>query len=344
MFGQTPSKRFLTATVLIATAILCQPAIATAKNLTFSVISKDIEDINFINTWRGCSDAARRNGDECRHMGDTRVGYFRGQLAAIQEAISLRVDGIAISVTNSSFVSNPGLVTAQERQIPIVTFDSDLEESEQHLRMAYIGPNNFDIGVQLGNLLMAEFPNGATICIMSGGRFDPNLNHRIAGIRHSLRRHSSNQNHATPENTTLIPLRGENGWREHARCPLFNRGDDDLALTQFSQACQNQSIDVIVPVGAWLLGYPDRLEKALKACRPQTPKLIMATGTPSDRQQELTAKGLINGYVAIDFYRMGELVYQQMLNIVTGQNVVIAAEPLLRIQRSSHLSADDGPM
>ncbi|MBX2832039.1 MAG: substrate-binding domain-containing protein [Rhodospirillales bacterium] len=315
-----------------------------AKNLTFSLISKDIEDINFINAWRGCSDAAQRNGDKCRHMGDTRVGYFRGQLAAIQEAISLDVDGIAISVTNSSFIAQPGLAVAQKHQIPVITFDSDLEEPERHLRMAYIGPDNFEIGIQLGELLKAEFPNGANICVMSGGRFDPNLNHRIAGLRHSLRRHSSDQKHATPENTTLIPMQGETGWREHPRCPLFNRGDDGVALSQFAQAIQNPAIDAIVPVGAWLLGNPDRLEKIIKDCCPIAPKLIMATGTPSEQQLRLTEKAMMNGYVAIDFYRMGELIYQQLLNFATGQNVVIAPEPLLRIQSSTQLKTDDAPM
>lgn len=347
MVGQAPFARNLCASIFLIAFMLCVIAPANARNLTFALIPKDIEDVNFINAWRGCSDAARRNGDECRQIGDTQVGYFRGQLAAIHTAIELDVDGMAISVTNSSFIGEDGLPAAQAQNIPIITYDSDLEPAQQHFRRTYIGPDNFGIGLKLGQLMKSEFPSGATVCLMSGGRFDPNLNDRIEGIRYSLRQTSPDDDgdgDDAPDNTTLIPLVGENGWKEHPRCPLYNRGDESLAQTQFAQAIQVQEIELIVPVGAWLLGDTIRLERTINALPSHPAKLIMATGTPSPEQDDMTLRGVIDGYVAIDFYAMGELVYQQMRNYAAGHDVVVAEETPLRIRRSSELKPDETGM
>ncbi len=344
MVGQVHFARRLCAIVILMILMLCVTAPAQGRDLTFALIPKDIEDINFINAWRGCSDAARRNGDECRQIGDTQVGYFRGQLAGINKAIELEVDGMAISVTNSSFIGEDGLPAAHAKNIPIITYDSDLEPAQQHFRRTYIGPDNFGIGIKLGNLLKEAFPSGATLCLMSGGRFDPNLNDRIEGVRHALRRSSPDQETAKPANSSLIPLGGENGWKEHPRCPLYNRGDENLAQTQFAQAIQVQEIEAIVPVGAWLLGDTIRLERTINALPSHPAKLIMATGTPSPEQDDMTLRGVIDGYVAIDFYAMGELVYQQMRNYAIGRNVVIAEETPLQVRRSSELKPDETGM
>lgn len=344
MVGPAPFAWVLRATVISIISMSCTIAPAQGRDLTFALIPKDIEDINFINAWRGCSDAARRNEDECLHIGDTQAGYFRGQLVAIRRATDLNVDGMAISVTNSAFIAQTGLPAAKTKGIPIITFDSDLEPAEQHFRRTYIGPDNFEIGIKMGGLLQAAYPTGANICMMSGGRFDPNLNARIEGIRHALRRTSKDQHQAEPANTTLIPLGGENGWFEHPRCPLYNRGNETLAQSQFVQASHTDGIDAIVPVGSWLLGDPIRLEHIINSYGVRNSKLIMATGTPSPEQNKMTEKGIIDGYVAIDFYAMGKQVYQQMRNYATGRNLMVTEDAPLLIRRSSELKPDDTGM
>lgn len=338
MFASLPITRSGMTAAILTFFMLCLCAqMATARPLKFSLISKDIEDVNFITAWRGCHDAALRNGDECLHMGDTQIGYFRGQRDAIHKAIDMNVDGIAISVTNSSFIAQDGLPKARANKIPVITFDSDLENPDRHLRRTYIGPNNFEIGTRLAELLKSVRPDGARICIISGGRFDPNLNERIAGIRHTLRGTLPVPDDMPAPLHPPAALKGENGWREDERCPLFNRGDEELGLAQLSQAIQNPTLDFIVPVGDWLLGAPQRLSKIITASGPRAPKLFMATGSPTDEQEELTANGTIDGYVAIDFYRIGELVYRQLRNYALGQNVVIAEEPALQVRQSSAL-------
>jgi ribose transport system substrate-binding protein len=341
MIGRALIARRHRAIATLMTFLLCATAPAYAQDLTFALIPKDIEDPNFISAWRGCADAARKNGDDCKQIGDTQVGYFRGQLDAINWAVNLGVDGMAISVTNSEFIAETGLPAAKASGIPIITFDSDLEAQHQHFRRSYIGPDNFAIGRQLGQLLQDTFPDGATFCIMSGGRFDPNLNARIEGIRDILRgtnaRSYGAANSSAPENVTLIPLDGANGWQEHTRCPLYNRGDQELAQKQFIQANQKADIDVIVPVGSWLLDDPAGIQDILNRFAVRTPKLIMATGSPSPLQDQLTSRGIIDAYVAIDFYAMGALVYQQLRNYALGTNVVVAEESLLEIRRSSAL-------
>ena len=57
---------------------------------------------------------------------------------------------------------------------------------DKGLRAAYVGTHNYDIGVNIGKLVMEIKPKGGTICIQSGGAAAANHNERMQGIRDTL--------------------------------------------------------------------------------------------------------------------------------------------------------------
>ena len=83
-------------------------------------------------------------------------------------------------------MTNSALKRAYEKNIPVVTFDSDLLPQHHDYRLAYIGTNNFDFGVALGNYVKNNITHKNTICMQSGHPSTPNLNERIKGGRFAL--------------------------------------------------------------------------------------------------------------------------------------------------------------
>tara|TARA_R110000868_G_scaffold97614_1_gene268408 strand:- start:12044 stop:13099 length:1056 start_codon:yes stop_codon:yes gene_type:complete len=319
----------------------------TAHGLTFAMIPKGIDDPNLLQAWYGCKAAAKERGDTCLLLGDTTDGYFRGQLDAIRNAIDRRVDGIMISVTRSDFIAPTGLAEARKANIPVITYDSDLTEPYQGLRILHVGNDNFSVGLELAALLRQSMPHGRTLCILSSGRDDPNLNRRIAGVRHGLREpvidHNTIQN--TPDTTeTSEPLAEGTGWIEYQRCPLYNKGDQRVALTQLKNISSLLGIDAVIAVGSWLVDDSTLpLQSLLQEFGDHRPLLLMATGTLSPEQEQLVHSGLVQGYVTIDFFKMGELSYTALRNIVDQHTALPIPELPLKIMRYTEEDPKDRP-
>ena len=100
----------------------------------------------------------------------------------------------------------------------MITWDSDLLAKDKELRTAYVGTNNYDIGVNLARLTRNLKPQGGTICIQSGGASAANHNERMQGIRDTLAGTSG----TTPPGNRLT---GQNGWTEPDGCPLYTNDD-----------------------------------------------------------------------------------------------------------------------
>lgn len=295
---------------------LFSPLLSSAEGLTFALVTKSVDDANFIAAAAGCARAAARNGDECLHVGPAGAAHFRAQDRAIRQLLTREVDGIALSVTNGEYLARKSLRQVADLDIPLITFDSDMPADFQSLRRAYVGPDNVDIGRQLASLVL-RYQREGTLCLMSASPFDTNLNQRLQGVRDQL---------AGPlllETPDL--LKGENGWTETGRCPWYNADDESRAVTQVFTAYTYEHSDAIVSVGAWPLIDHDRIEKALWPFRAQLQSgekvFILATGTLQQADYDLMDEGLIQGFVSIDFEAMGEASYRVMKAIHDGENV-----------------------
>src|SRR5271166_4830014 len=94
---------------------------------------------------------------EFRMRGAMRAGNGEQQVRFITELVERRIDGIGISVENMELMA-PALKKAKDADIPVVTFDADL--NDERLRDAYVGTDNYRFGVKLAELVMKLKPNG----------------------------------------------------------------------------------------------------------------------------------------------------------------------------------------
>ena len=156
----------------------------------FALCPKFVNNSYFDVSRDGCVDRAHqltveskgRYEIECAYVGTATPGEYGDlQAAAILEALEKEdYDGLSISVTQSEELQ-PVYQAAKEKNIPIVTFDSDDVTSG---RAAYIGTDNFFMGEQLAKVLLKLAPLGGTYAILTSEA--PNLQERAAGIQSVL--------------------------------------------------------------------------------------------------------------------------------------------------------------
>lgn len=321
-------RQLLRFCIISALWLLAMPV--SGEGLTFVLISKNMDDVNFIAAARGCAEAAREEGDECVHLGPSGNAHFRSQDHVVGNVLAQDVDGVAISVINGEFLARSSLRQAEGRDIPIITFDSDMPAAFQDLRDAYVGPNNEEIGYSLGEIVN-QFKSGGSLCLMSASPFDTNLNQRMLGVREAI----------TDQfiGSMSQPLTGENGWSETGRCPWYNGDDGSRAVTQVLTAYTYESSDAIVSVGSWPLMDNRRLRKVLERFAKDlaSDKRIFVTAVGELRPDDyaLMDDGLVQGFVSIDFEAMGEESYRILKALAEGKKVdTISRTPVKQIVRS----------
>ena len=196
------------------------------------VIGKTKNDSFYVQSYQGCQQFAANLDDlHCLYDGPQNFQNIRSQALIIESYLKQGVDGFLISTTDSKFLVNRVLKQIKEANIPVITFDSDLLPEHKAYRLAYVGTNNFDYGVALGNQAKNYQRDGRTeVCIQSGHDTTPNLNERIRGVRYAL------------AGTHVTRLKGENGWYEHSRCPFYTLGKRDQAVRQLEHM-----LDIKIP-------------------------------------------------------------------------------------------------
>src|SRR5690349_5411896 len=192
---------------------------AQGKKYTFALVPKNMNNPFFDQARDGCKKAEKdSNGSiECLYIGPGEHGGGDEQVQVVEDLISKKVDGIAVSPANAAAMAT-ALAAAKKAGIPVLTWDSDLLDKDKELRTAYIGTHNYDIGVNLAKLAMQIKPKGGTICIQSGGAAAANHNERMQGIRDTL-------SGAKSDEAPGKRLSGQNGWTEVDGCPLYTNDD-----------------------------------------------------------------------------------------------------------------------
>lgn len=287
------------------------PALA-APDLNIAVIGKTRNDSFYEQSYQGCQAFARTRSDlRCVYDGPADFQNIRGQVEVVNRILDSGIDGLLISVTDSSYLAEQTLQRARAENIPVITFDSDLLPADQHFRLAYVGTNNFDYGVALGNYAKRYHQGTETrICIQSGHDTTPNLNERIRGVRYALS--GDDQNHR---------LTGESGWIEPARCPLYTLGKRNAALFQLEYLLQHQPSTIFLAVAGFAQFSPRYIEH-ITPYRGliQTQRAVIISADTETIQLEALAQHLSTVNIGQQPFEMGrlgaELLYQYLS---TGQ-------------------------
>jgi ribose transport system substrate-binding protein len=291
--------------VAVISALMSSHAFAKMKIV---VVGKTKNDSFYEQSFAGCQEFAKTHPDlECIYDGPADFQDARSQENVILELLEKGIDGILVSTTDSNFLARRALVKAQEMKVPVITFDSDLLPEHQALRMAYVGTNNFDFGVALGNYAK-KFKKGnpTRICIQSGSPTTPNLNERIRGVRYALS--------GTHENKKLD---GENGWVEYVRCPFFTYGKRDRAITQLEYLLAQKNMPIYLAVAGFAQFSPDYIKTvAPHKIRVLSKDAIIISADAEALQLEALEQGLSTVNIGQRPFEMGRYSAELMYNFI----------------------------
>lgn len=176
-------KRFLVVLVLLVSLF--------AFSETFLLSPKSMNNPYWFAAENGMKDAAEALGIQAVFDAPIEADAAE-QAQKIQTYIIRGVGGIGISPNDPEAIKFV-IQQALNRDIPVITFDSDSPDSGRYV---YLGTNNYNAGYAAGELmgqLIDQYkPDKTTLnfAILTGGLAAVNLNERIAGFKDALEEYS----------------------------------------------------------------------------------------------------------------------------------------------------------
>jgi len=309
-------KRLLMAAAAVAAlVVLSAPADAQDK-LKFALVPKAMNNPFFDLARDGCKKAEEELGNvECVYIGPGEHTEAE-QVQIVQDLITQRVDGIAVSPSNAAAMAS-ALKTAKEAGIPTLTWDADLLPDDKQYRSAFIGTKNYDIGVNLAKIAQQLKPQGGEICLQTGGASAANHNERLQGIRDTLGGRSGTEPPGEP-------LKAENGWTEVAGCPLITNDDGAVAVQQLQDILGKfKDLDVFITTGAFTQWSDNAFRQAIDPYKDKikSKELVFVAADTLDMQMEQLKEGLSNGQVGQRPFEMGRLSMHRLKELKEGKTL-----------------------
>jgi ribose transport system substrate-binding protein len=282
---------------VMAVAMMATPTFA--QSYKFVIVPKAMNNPFFDFARDGCQTRAKELGNiECIYKGPVEHEPAT-QAQIIQDFITQKVDGLAISVADVAAMTK-SIEAAMAAGIPVITFDSDAPGSK---RIAYIGTNNKDFGLALGNQLLKLRPDGGKYAMVSGGPGADNLAERVNGVREALK---------------------GSKWIEVPGSPTFCNDDPALAVQQMTDLrTATPDLAAIIPVGGWPMFAPEGFKAFASKSKTDIDagKFTLVVADTLKMQLELLDEGYANALVGQRPFEMGEKSMDTLLAIKKGQKV-----------------------
>lgn len=267
----------------------------------FAVVPKFMNHPFFEQAKQGCERAAAELKDtDCLFIGPSEPSE-QAQIQILQDLVVRRVDGIALAPANSAAAGRV-LTMARSANIPVVTWDSDLLSQDKGLRRAYIGTENYRLGVELGKQLLS-YQTAGTYAMISGGAAAENLNERMQGVRHALKEFS---------------------FSEVAGTPLYCNDDSALAVQQLEDILgKYPTISAVISLGAWPLSVQQayRLVAAKHRERIASNQLVILSADTLPMQMDIVRDRLAHGLVGQRPFAMGYRSMMALRDILSNKTV-----------------------
>ncbi len=305
--------RHLLAICLIGAAALAGSH-TPARAKTFAMVFKVLNNAFTPPLQAGCKAAQAALHVTCTFMGPQEYDEA-AEVQMAQDMIQRGVDGLAVSAGNPKAMAR-ALALAKQRNIPVVTFNSDVLPPDYPLRKTFIGTDNYQFGAELAKLTEQLKAHGGTVCIQSGAPASLNLDERIQGIRDTL----AGVDKAHP----VKRLSGQNGWTEPSGCPVYNNDSITLAAQQmFDVLTANPQLDAFVAVGGWAQYAPQAYKQAvnLQKARVASKQLAIVFGDNFAPQMPLLKAGLSDFNVGQRPYDMAYKAIEALNDLTDGKSV-----------------------
>jgi ribose transport system substrate-binding protein len=253
----------------------------------------------------GCQKSASElNNVNCRYEAPRTMDVTE-QVKILEDILNQDIAGIAIAPVSSAAIARV-LKNSNKKNIPVITFDSDLRANDKALRKTYIGSNNENIGIELAKLLMKIRPQGGTYMIQAGEPPAENLKERLNGFLKTI------------DNSI---------WKEVAGSPTYCNASSQLAVQQLEDTLiANPNLNAYVALGAWpqvaKQGYMQVVDNHIN--RVKNNELVLLVADTLDMQIQLVKEGYGQGLVGQRPFEMGYQAIKILNQLVTDPNATLS--------------------
>jgi simple sugar transport system substrate-binding protein len=158
---------------------------------TFTFVNHVTTNEFFVATQYGMADAAALLGCKTQWVGSEN-SVVSEMVDAMNAAIAAKVDGIAVAIIDPKAFNDP-VQRALDAGIPVVAYNADAPTTSGNKRMAYVGQDLFQAGVQMGQKIVSLVPEGDIVgFIATPGSL--NIQPRIDGAKQAIQQSGKNIN------------------------------------------------------------------------------------------------------------------------------------------------------
>ncbi|GLX78263.1 sugar ABC transporter substrate-binding protein [Thalassotalea insulae] len=277
-----------------------------------AVVGKTKNDSFYQQSYKGCLHFAKTHQEiDCIYDGPDDYQDVRAQVIKVNALMKQGIDALLISTTDSAILVNGALTELAQKNIPVITFDSDLLPEHQTHRLSYVGTNNFDFGRALGEFIKQyQSDEKQMLCLQSGHQTTPNLNERIAGVRFALSGQKTDK------------INGQNGWYEHPRCPLFSLGKRSVAVHQLKAMILQQQPLIFLAVAGFAQFSPDYIKQITPyKTRINKNDVVFVSADTEDTQLKALKLGLSTANIGQKPFEMGRFGTELLYNYLTKKQL-----------------------
>jgi len=304
-----------TTLLLLGASLLALAGGAQAQEKkTLAIVVKGLDNPFFEEINKGCQQWNKDHADseyECFYTGPASSADEAGEVQIVDDLFTRGVAAIAISPSNAPAMAN--LLRQRQPAIPVMTVDADLNPEDASLRKAYLGTDNYQMGVMMAEQAKALKPDGGTVCLQLGNVAAANIAARAQGFRDTA---------AGEKNVDR--LTGQGGWTEVEGCPVFTNDQSDLANQQMADVfTANPDLDAFILVGGWAQFAPQAYAQVTDGVmdRLQSKDLIIIAGDTLSPQTQAFREGRSHAQVGQRPFEMGLRAPDVMLQLINGETV-----------------------
>jgi len=303
--------RILTASAAIA--LMAGTGMAQDRKV-LAIVVKGLDNPFFEQINLGCQEWMANNPDseyECLYTGPASSADEAGAVQIVDDLLTRGVAAIAISPSNAPAMANR--IRQIAPNVPVMTIDADLLPEDYDLRATYLGTDNYLMGIQMAEQLVALKPEGGTVCLQLGNVAAANINARAQGFRDTI-----------AGTKDVDRLTGQANWTEIEGCPVYTNDQADLANQQMADTfIANPDLDAFVLVGGWAQFAPQAYAQVTDQVmdRLQSNDLIIIAGDTLPPQTQAFREGRSHAQVGQRPFEMGLRAPDVMIQLINGETV-----------------------
>jgi ABC-type sugar transport system substrate-binding protein len=242
---------------------------------------------------RGWNQSCRDAGAVCYYAVSDGETCLEPRLTILRDYLEMGLDGIAVKPCDDDAIRDL-FEEAAGLGIPVVTFDSDVENST---RDAYLGTDNYFMGATLARQLRQHRPEGGTYCLVGSKE------ERVRGFRHVISRYNNRT--------------GSLGkWSEIPQHPKAMEWELAKNWTALLEHCANHNPTGMVLVYQSPMRDPVGWETFVRTNRWRN--ITMIGVDASDYQLDYLNRRLVDGLVGQLPYEIGQVALQVLLEKATS--------------------------